>query len=201
MAFGDSLTEGKTSVVPSLVFDTSYTLKLNAMLQGRYTAQTIVVVNEGRGGETTVQPDALPRFDQVLAADNPQVVLLMDGANDLVQFNAAGIAGIVNALSTMGAHATARGAQVFLATLPPSDPRRSNGSGGPFVAQLNLQLVNLAASRQWTLVDVNAAFNGDLTLLGADGLHPTDAGHQVIAKAFYDRIVARLELAGTAAFR
>ena len=49
------------------------------------------------------------------------------------------------------------------------------------------------------LVDVNAAFGGDLSLIGADGLHATDAGYQVIAQAFFDRIVARFELPPTAA--
>ena len=66
------------------------------------------------------------------------------------------------------------------------------------MSSLNAKIVSLAASRQLVLVDVNAAFHGDLTLIGPDGLHATDAGYQVIAQAFYDRIVARLELPATA---
>jgi lysophospholipase L1-like esterase len=192
MAFGDSLTEGKTTLLPDMVFETSYTLKLQAQLQARYTSQSVVVVNEGLGGENAI--DGVNRFHNQLLNDKPQVVLLMEGANDLLQFGATGIAGVITAVDRMGIDATGRGAQVFLATLPPADPRKVRGSGGTFVPALNAQLTSLATARQWTLVDVNAAFKGDLTLLGPDGLHPTDAGHQVIAKAFYDRIVARLEL-------
>jgi lysophospholipase L1-like esterase len=196
MAFGDSLTEGKTTFLPSLVFETSYTLKLQAQLQARYTSQSVVVINEGLGGENAI--DGVTRFRNQLLIDKPQVVLLMEGANDLLKFGGSGIAGVIGAVDRMGLDATGRGAQIFLATLPPADSRKSRGSGGPFVAALNTQLTNLAAIRQWTLVDINAAFKGDLTLIGPDGLHPTDAGHQVIAKAFYDRIVARLELPAAA---
>jgi lysophospholipase L1-like esterase len=196
MAFGDSLTEGKTALVPSLTFDTSYILKLVAMLQSRYTAQTIVVTGEGQGGEQA--SDGIQRFDERLADDRPQSVLIMDGANDLLNLQAAGIPGAITALNTMGLHAAAKGALVFLATLPPSDPKKLRGSGAPFVASLNAQIASLAAAHQWTLVDVNGAFKGDLTLIGPDGLHATDAGYQVIAQAFYDRIVGRLELPATA---
>ena len=196
MAFGDSLTEGKTTQVPDLTFDTSYILKLVAMLQSRYTAQTIVVTGEGQGGENA--SDGIQRFDERLADDRPQSVLIMDGANDLFSLQSAGISGAISALNIMGSHAAAKGAVVFLATVPPADPKKLRGTGGPFVASLNAQITSLAAAHQWTLVDVNAAFKGDLTLLGPDGLHATDAGYQVIAQAFYDRIVARLEVKTTA---
>jgi lysophospholipase L1-like esterase len=196
MAFGDSLTEGKTAAMPSMLFDTSYTLKLQAKLQARYTGQSIVVVNEGQGGENAI--DGVTRFRNQLLIDKPQAVLLMEGANDLLNFGGSGIAGVIGAVDRMGLDATSRGAQVFVATLPPADPTRPRGSGGTYVSALNTQLTSLAGARRWTLVDVNGAFKGDLGLLGADGLHPTDAGHQVIAQAFYDRIVARLEVPAAA---
>jgi lysophospholipase L1-like esterase len=99
----------------------------------------------------------------------------------------------INAMATLGAHANSRGVQVFIATLPPMDPAKKWGTGAPFVAPYNNQLASLAASHNWTLVDVNAAFGGNLSLLGSDGLHPTDAGYQVIAQAFYDKIVAKYD--------
>jgi lysophospholipase L1-like esterase len=196
MAFGDSLTEGKVSAVLDQIFLTSYTIKLGAMLQSRYSGQNIVVANEGNGGNKAVED--VDRFDLALNTDKPQAVLLMEGANDLNKFGDAGVDPAINALGLMGSHATARGITVFLATLPPENPAGANGSGAPIVSSLNAKIVSLAARQQLILVDVNAAFHGDLTLIGADGLHPTDAGHQVIAQAFYDRIVARLEVAATA---
>ena len=49
-----------------------------------------------------------------------------------------------------------------------------------------------------TLVDVAAAFGGDgpldnSSLLNTDGLHPTEAGYQVIAGAFFEKLQATLE--------
>jgi lysophospholipase L1-like esterase len=119
--------------------------------------------------------------------------MIMDGANDLYGLQRDGIGPAVSAIATLGAHASGRGVQVFLATLPPMDPARPKGAGAAAVAPFNAQLASLAAARNWTLVDVNAAFKGDLSLIGADGLHPTDAGYQVIAQAFYDTIVAKYE--------
>ncbi len=194
MAFGDSLTEGKVTFagLPSLTFPPSYTNKLAALLQSRYSAQSVVLTAEGVGGRTAVED--VDRFDQALNTDRPQVVLLMEGANDIAGGDAA-IDPAINALGIMASHATARAIVVFLATLPPEKPP---APGAPIVSSLNAKIVSLAASRQLVLVDVNAAFHGDLTLIGPDGLHATDAGYQVIAQAFYDRIVARLELPATA---
>lgn len=197
MAFGDSMTEGKISLVyPALVFPTSYTLKLEALLETRYPDQapSIVVIDEGLGGERAVDALSSGRFAQVLNADQPQVLLLMDGANDLLNGGSAAIPDAIKALDAMGSRAAGRGIAVFLATLPPENPLGRNGTAAASVAPFNAQVANLAASRQWTLVDVNAAFNGDLGLIGSDGLHPTDAGYDVIAQTFFDRIVSALEI-------
>jgi lysophospholipase L1-like esterase len=44
------------------------------------------------------------------------------------------------------------------------------------------------------LVDVNAAFGGVAgDLIGPDGLHPTDAGHQRIAETFFAAIRGQFE--------
>jgi lysophospholipase L1-like esterase len=189
LGFGDSETEGKISQSPFLLLPNSYTLKLASMLQARYTSQTIVVANDGQGGESAADPATLLRFDTALTREKPNVVLLMDGANDL-ESGDAGVDPAINALGTMAAHATGKGISVFLATIPPEKPSRS---GAASVTSLNAKIVTLAVNRQLTLVDVYAAFNGDLSLIGADGLHPTDAGYQVVAQAFYDRIVAKFE--------
>ena len=48
------------------------------------------------------------------------------------------------------------------------------------------------------LVDVFAAFHGDVTtLIGPDGLHPTAEGYRVMARAFFDSIKAALEIPAT----
>jgi hypothetical protein len=44
------------------------------------------------------------------------------------------------------------------------------------------------------VVDLFDAFDGRPSLLGPDGLHPTEKGYGVIAETFFDAIVDRLEL-------
>lgn len=199
LGFGDSETEGKISRLPQVLLPNSYTLKLQPMLQARYTTQTIVVADDGFGGQEVADPATLTRFDAALARETPQVVLIMDGANDLYNEQNDGIGPAISAIATLGQHATDKGVQVFLATLPPADPSKSKGGGAAATPAFNAQLVNLANVRNWTVVDVNGAFHGDLGLIGSDGLHPTDAGYQVIAQAFYDRIVAKYDTTAGAA--
>ena len=45
---------------------------------------------------------------------------------------------------------------------------------------------DIASSEGVTLVDLNAEFSDPASLLISDGLHPNDAGNQVIAAAFND---------------
>ena len=65
----------------------SYPMKLQPMLSGRYTDQSVEVFNAGCSGEFVnnspciVQRRAAPAG--VLDRDQPQVLLLMHGANDL----------------------------------------------------------------------------------------------------------------------
>jgi lysophospholipase L1-like esterase len=168
------------------------------MLQTRYSAQTIVVANDGVGGQEAADPATLRRFDDALGREKPEVVLLLDGANDLDKHGDAGVDPALGALDAMAAHATGKGIAVFLATLP---PEKSCAGGSGSITSLNGKIATLAANRQLTLVDVYAAFNGDLGLVGSDCLHPTDAGYQVVAQAFYDKIVAKLEQQPPAAAR
>jgi acyl-CoA thioesterase I len=189
MAFGDSLTEGKVSMIPELTLPASYTLKLTDMLRGRYYDQQIDVINEGLGGRKAVED--IDRFDQALDATHPQAVLLMEGTNDLGELVDDNVDPVRDALETMALHATTRGLPVFLATLPPQKPPASKGS---LVPELNGKIVTIAKLRHFNLVDVYGAFHGDLTLIGSDGVHPTDAGHAVIAQAFFDQITARLQV-------
>lgn len=194
MAFGDSLTEGKVSMIPELTLPASYTLKLADMLRGRFYDQQIEVINEGLGGRKAVED--IERFDQALDATHPQAVLLMEGTNDLGELVDDNVDPVRDALETMALHATTRGLPVFLATLPPQKPPASKAS---LVPELNDKIVTITKLRHFNLVDVYGAFHGDLTLIGSDGVHPTDAGHAVIAQAFFDQITARLQVADASA--
>jgi len=200
VAFGDSITEGLPhGIVPQLVDpapDGSYPAVLLALLRTRYTAQTIVLLDEGVGGE--VVGAGLARLPGVLTADAPGALLLMEGANDLNNFGADGVSLAVSGLREMVRDGRARGIPVFVGTLLPErangDPPRA--AHPELVVPLNNAIKAMVASEGVFLVDLYAAFGGvaDPALISSDGLHPTAAGNQRIAQTFYDAIRARLEL-------
>jgi lysophospholipase L1-like esterase len=190
VAFGDSITEGKLS--SGGLAQNPYPLVLMRQLAARYATQQITVLNEGRGGELT---DAgVARLPSVLASDNPQVLLLLEGVNDLAFGDQSKINVVITNLRTMVQQARARSVQVFLGTLLPEIPGGSNTGALPLIVPTNDQIRALAASQGATLVDVYQAFRGSETaLIGSDGLHPNEMGYQTIAQTFFDVIRMRLE--------
>lgn len=190
MAFGDSVTEGKLGGTPVLVDagPHSYPSQLKGLLEARYTGQNIDVINEGFGGEVVSDDETSPRFAAALSAHRPGAVLLMHGVNRLEEET---IDEFGNALEELVHNARMANVAVFLATLPPlSGPR----AGCPeCVRPLNDDIHGIAVRHGAVLVDVHAAFTGGSALMGADGIHPTEAGYEVMARAFFDAIRRTLE--------
>lgn len=209
LAFGDSVTEGKVAMGargPLLEFpDTSYTQKLRDLLAARYTDQTTTVDNSGFGGENAAEADdgrsaGIERLPTVLASTTDQVLLLLEGANDLGNED-VNLSDVADALRQMVDDGRARGMTVMLATLPPEAAPRDAETIAK-VQLLNARIAGVAASEGVTLVDVYSAFPADPTgLVGDDGLHLTAAGYALVANAFFDAIKARLETAATPAAR
>ena len=206
VAFGDSITAGEITVageggirtlqlVPSL----SYPTDLRQSLSARYTAQPISVTNQGVKGELT--SSGLSRLPPLL--NGTQVLLLVDGANDI---NNATQAQVQNALSNMRSmvrQARSRGVRVFVGSLPPENPFTCifpcRAGGYQNLPTYNAGLQAIAGSEDATFVDLFTAFHGDVTtLIGPDGLHPTAAGYLTIANAFFDAIRAAFEVAPAA---
>ena len=203
LAFGDSITWGEDGrisstalVVPVLrprvqfpIVDT-YPGALTALLSARYTAQSPQVRNAGLTGEAVTDPTTFPRYVSYTSSRAYDVVLLMEGANDLARH---AFSEIIAGLTQMIGDAQSRQMQVLLATIPPENPAQWSqaASVGPF----NDRVRDLAASKGVPLVDVYQAFNGQLSLLGSDGLHPTAAGYHLIAETFFAAIRQNLEAA------
>ena len=82
MAFGDSITDGAVSLAPLIMLGPpdTYPFKLEQMLRERYPSQSVIVVNEGRGGEDT--RGGARRLPAVLDAEKPEVLLLLEGINN-----------------------------------------------------------------------------------------------------------------------
>jgi lysophospholipase L1-like esterase len=226
LAFGDSITEGQlnpscpgTSIAGPLAayldnlrarpeavdVNAAYPTKLQQMLAGRYTSQNPAVSNRGLGGECASTASGclsygVTRLPTVLASETPEVVLLLEGVNDLNNRRNAAIPDLVSGLHTMIGQARSRGAQVFLGTLVPERAGACRGYAPTSIPPANDQIRALAVTDNVPLVDLYAAFGGDAStaLIGFDGLHPTAAGYELIAQTFFDSIRKNLEAASTA---
>jgi lysophospholipase L1-like esterase len=186
LAFGDSITEGVGSEpVAGLRFLAAepYPLGVQVRLAIEYPLQTFTVVNAGVAGEYA-HAGGVTRFRSVLLANNPEVVLLMEGTNDLLF--ASGLDAGIAALDTMILQAQALNVRVLLATIPPQRPDgvRNRAPIAAQIAPFNDRVRALAAARGVVLVDVYNAMINDLSLIGVDDLHPTDRGFAVIADTF-----------------
>jgi len=198
IAFGDSMSDGVLGLAPQTLGNpgpaVGYAYKLRALLAARYTAQTISMTDEGRPGEWVTM--GVTRLPGVLATDQPDAVLLLEGVNDLNSGGGdAAIPGIKAGLTSMVRQARGRGVTVFLATLLPERPGSQRGSAPASIQPANVEIRNVANAEGAVLVDLYAAFAGQTTtLIGPDGLHPNENGYQKMADVFFDAITARLEL-------
>jgi lysophospholipase L1-like esterase len=201
VAFGDSITAGEITVIGEggirvlqLFPQLAYPSALQTQLSSRYTAQTIVVANRGEKGEITA--NGVSRLPGAIAGQ--QVLLLMEGANDINNASDATVLTALSNIRSMVRYAKGVGVRVFLSTLPPQNPAgcfspcRAGGAGQ--LASYNLGLKAIASSENVTLVDAFAAFTNVTTQIGPDGLHPTAEGYRVIADAFFTAIQSALEV-------
>ena len=210
VGFGDSITAGESGLGvlsgtaalepfsrfrPTVLLPASqwYTTVLQQSLAARYRTQTPTVANAGKTGEAVLDPDTFPRFASVLSAGY-QVVLLMEGTNDLYARDARLVQPTVEGLRRMVLYARGQGRQVFIATIPPIDPSGFRGAtyGWSLVPDLNAGIRSMAASTNVPLVDVYAGFTNNL--LGPDGLHPNADGYARIAELFFAAIKQNLEV-------
>jgi lysophospholipase L1-like esterase len=201
LAFGDSMTAGTTSatytpfrLTPGI--PQSYPFKLQALLSARYTAQTIAVSNWGVPGERVKEtsPSTRDRFNSALSDAKPELVLLIEGANDInaLPDDSTNVSPIVAAMEDLVRDAQRRGAQVIVGTLPQQRPGQKNTQHYAVVPKYNDELKMMASKKGAILIDLNAMV--PLSLIGQDGLHPTEAGYDMIAGIFSDAIRGRYEV-------
>ena len=202
LAFGDSLTQGTISpdtITLTVSKPESYPAQLQDLLTARYTDQTIAVVNEGCGGEFTTGGSThcaggVERLPGVLDREQPEVLLLMHGANDLRR-DSRTISNIVGAMERMVGQAQSRGVTVIVASLPPQNPDGSRGDAADRLPEYASELRRMAEDEGALFVDLFTVLGTWQGLVGVDGLHPTPAGYQKIAAVWADEIRARFEAA------
>ncbi len=217
MAFGDSITAGQVDtttcqgqfgldafgvlriVYQPRIFDPtrSYPPKLQTLLRERYAYDAPVVINDGLSAERV--EDGAIRFPGDLTANNPQAVLIQEGANNMLDGNdlATSVPQILTGLRTMIRTARQRNITVFVGTLLPKRAGACRGGQAAAVAGVNDQIKALLVAEGVSdgLVDLYAAFGGQAStdLIAFDGLHPTEGGNVRIAETFYAAIRQKLE--------
>ena len=201
LAFGDSFTAGEvTSPVGGLpagihklvlVPSASYPTLLQSQLRASYPSQgaSIVVANGGEAGERIL--DGSRRFPSVFEVNHPEVVLIMEGANDLPL---VGPDTSSDLMQSMAQTAKNGGARVFVGSMIPQVPGRPRAITPTFeLLNYNTKLQAMSTREGLTYVDLYTAMLAESgTLIGSDGLHPTEAGYRRIADVFFAAIKREL---------
>jgi lysophospholipase L1-like esterase len=157
----------------------------------------IVVVNGGCLGAPALNDGNHPTLMNKIAAYNPDLVLLLMGTNDLNSEDpngsiASGLAGIQQLIQ----YARSLGIPVMVGTLPPQIAADLTHGGTPeLIVPFNNQLRPMAMSAGATVVDLYADLSTNVTawISPLDGLHPTAAGYQEIAKVWFNAIKTAFE--------
>lgn len=179
-AFGDSLTTGVGSE------SGGYPPKLNNLLNNKGKPST--VVNMGVGGEITMQ--GINRFDSVLASFATDIILIMEGIND-VGFGLSMETSGYN-IQAMIDKAKAAGVTPVLATLTPS-----SWNGETAIPQAwNPMLQSLAGNNGIRIADQYAVILPTWSSITVDGIHPNDSGYQIIANTWYSTIASMISSSG-----
>ena len=179
VAFGDSITQGsECACVP-------YPARLSGLI-GK------VVYNTGVGGSNASAN--VGRTQQAIDKYHPAFMIILYGVNDVIHGDATG--GIAAALAQMVFICKQNNVVPVLMTYPRPILGHNLFAGGTI--SLNRSIRALASSEGIKCVDLEREFSAgpdpiypewpmtDATLMGPDGLHPNDAGTQVIALACAD---------------
>ena len=198
VAFGDSVTAGEDGRRLHLRIGfvdplRAYPAVLQGLFARDFPGQDVTVVNEGRGGVRA--KDDEDRLERVLAAQRPDVLVVLHGYNDLLNDGLRAVDEVVAALRAFVRLARAAGVQyVFVSTLTPSRPStgRFNRTIDPrAIQETNSRLAAMVPAEGARLVDAYAAFAGrEAQLVEEDGLHLTAAGNEVLAMTLYEAMRA-----------
>ena len=179
VAFGDSITQGsECTCVP-------YPARLAGLI-GK------IVYNTGVGGSNASAN--VGRTQQAINKYHPAFMIILYGVNDVIHGDAT--EGIAAALAQMVLICKQNNVVPVLMTYPRPILGHNLFAGG--TVSLNRSIRALASAEGIRCVDLEREFSAgpapiypewpmtDATLMGPDGLHPNDAGTQVIALACAD---------------
>jgi lysophospholipase L1-like esterase len=165
------------------------------------TTTSIVVINAGCLGESAEDPKALSRLQDKLAFYNPDLVLLLEGTNDLSDTDPTSVTRGLRGVQTLLAEAQ-RHHPVLVGTIPPQVASEfTHGGAADLVGLFNAQLVTMVRNAGAGVVDLYGDLATDTAdwISPYDGLHPTHAGYQEIARVWFNAIRGAFDTSGQAA--
>ena len=160
------------------------------------TTSGIVVVNAGCLGAAAYDSKVLDRLKNKIAAYQPDVLLLLIGVNDLnaTSPDTSIIAG-VQGVQTLIAYARSKSIQVMVGTLLPEIAGDYRAGAVNLIVPFNSQLVPVATNAGARVVDLYSDIVMDVTdWIADDGLHPTEAGYQEMARVWFNNIQGAFDL-------
>jgi len=170
---GDSITQSWSSYSPGFFENNSY------------------LINKGISGETT--PEMLARFDNDVIGQNPDVVIILAGINDIAQNTGyRSVPDIFKNIVDMVSLAKAAEITPVICSVLPANvlPWREEVSPADLVIELNLMLKDFCAQKNIIYVDYFSEMVGlekelrkELTY---DGIHPDKNGYLVMEKILLD---------------
>ena len=167
VAFGDSLTDGSAcECLP-------YPRRLAPMIGKN-------VLNTGVGG--AIASDDVGRTQEAIDKYHPAFMLILYGVNDLIHGYA--VAGVADALDQMVGICKQNQVVPVLATYP--QPINDREVFAASTLALNARIREIASARGIRCVNLEAEFAANPDLYEPDGLHPNDAGTQIMTLAFAD---------------
>ncbi len=167
----------------------SYPTLLATLLKNRHPDQLIKVINAGQPDEEVTA--GVARFPTALQdANHPHAVLLLEGISDINLHGAGTLDAMAGAYRAMILAARQMGAEVIVSTILPERRGACRAydwlDGVNDIVTVNARLRAVALQEGASVIDLYSVFEPRVnTLLGPDGLYPTDPGYQVMADSFF----------------
>ncbi len=170
-----------------------YPAELEKLLQ-------VKVINAGVGGNTSRQ--GLARLDRDVLTNKPNVVLVFFGANDSrldAPKTHVPLKEYEKNLTTIVERCQKTGANVVLGTPPPIDPEpyyqrhpkeNYQAAGGleAWLAKYRAAVLQVGEATKVPVLDLNELLAKEPAWRRPDGVHPTEAGTQIIARLFAKQV-------------
>jgi lysophospholipase L1-like esterase len=163
-------------------------------------AAELEVINEGVPGEGAFQ--GRDRIGTVLTTYKPDGLLLLEGINDMnigrsPAATAANVVAIIDVARTYNV-------TVLVGLMPQTYPSvypgetQTRSQSADQIVPFNNEIRRLTAGMQNVyVVDLYAAFGTNRSLMGGDGLHPTEAGYGLMAQTFVQAIESIFQVRGS----